>query len=143
MTTIAYREGVLAADSRAMNGGWKQPGGVRKLRRISNGSICGGTGDLTKCIAVIDWLDGNRSAPMPDHGDDWRVIELTAEGRLLVYEKGGMFEPVVEFCAWGSGAPAANAAMIMGADAVKAVEVAAQVDPYTGGAVVFMKHAAD
>lgn len=139
MTTIAYRNGILAADGQAMNGEWIQTGSVRKLHRLSNGSVCGVTGEFTKGLSFLNWLDGDRENPRPEMGDAWRVIELQSDGTLLVHEAGGTFEPDIEFCAWGSGAPPANAAMIMGADATRAVEVAAMIDPNTGGSVCSMK----
>lgn len=136
MTTIAYRDGALAADSRATVNGWKQPHTVRKIFRADDGSICAVTGDLargTKAAAALA-----TGLPVPDLGDETRVIHLSRDG-LRIYEGCGSFDIDCEFTAFGSGSIAAQAAMVMGADAEKAVSVASMFDDATGGDVIVMR----
>lgn len=139
MTTIAFRDGVLAADSRFMIGGWKQPYPAKKLFRMADGTVCGVTGDYAVSVAYVEWLDGNRTEPAPNLGEGGRVIHLAKDGAITIYEQTGSFQVEPEFAAWGSGSPAAHAALHMGADAAKAVEIAALVDDNTGGPVYSMR----
>lgn len=44
MTTIAYRDGILAGDSRITRGEVLLPAGQKKLFRLPDGSIAGTTG---------------------------------------------------------------------------------------------------
>ncbi|MDR6818493.1 20S proteasome alpha/beta subunit [Neorhizobium sp. 2083] len=136
MTTIAIRDGVMAADTRAMVNGWKQLHSVQKIFRARDGSICAVTGDLARGTKAIENLI--EGLPVPDLGDETRLIHLT-KGGLFIYEGSGRFEIDCEFTAFGSGAIAAQAAMVMGADARKAVETAAMFDESTGGDIMVME----
>jgi hypothetical protein len=139
MTTIAYRWGVLAADSRMMLGGWKSPYDATKLHRLPDGTVCGVVGEYSLGIAFVEWLQSREVDGRPSL-EGASVVHLAKDGTITVHEGGGAF-PIgkPDFGAWGSGMPAALAAMHMGADARKAVEIAALLDDSTGGPVVFMK----
>ena len=137
MTTIVYRDGVMAADSRAMISGWKTGYPLPKLFRLKDGSVCAVCGDYAPAFAFKDWLDTDRVTPRPGLSET-TVIHMTADG-VTIHEDGGSFPISAHFAAWGSGAPPAYGALHMGADAVKAVEIAALVDDGTGGPVTFMK----
>lgn len=139
MTTIAYRDGMLVADSRFMVNGWKQPYPAKKLFRMADGTVCGVTGDYAVSVAYVKWLDGERKEAAPSLGEGGRVIHLAKDGGITVYEMSGSFEVTAEFAAWGSGSPAAHAVFHMGGDAMKAVEVASLVDDNTGGPFCFMR----
>ncbi|RTM07409.1 MAG: hypothetical protein EKK31_11640 [Hyphomicrobiales bacterium] len=138
MTTIAYRWGVLASDSRMMNGGWIHRYGGDKLFRLPNGEIVGVTGTYAEAVAFVSWLQGGEAGDKPTLSEA-TVVRLRKDGTLTIYEAGASFNVTTEFGAWGSGSPAANAAMYMGADAAKAVEIAALLDDCTGGEVKTMK----
>lgn len=139
MTTIAYRDGVLATDSRALVGGWRAPYAVVKMWRLSDGSVVAGSGDLARVTAMKDWLEeGNRDAKQPDLTDA-SVYHLLKDRTIVVYELGGSFVIAADFAAWGSGLPPALGALHMGATAEQAVRIATLVDDGTGGDVVSMK----
>jgi 20S proteasome alpha/beta subunit len=135
MTTVTYRDGILAADSRCSISGWKQSYYYTKMRMISDGSICAITGEISPASALIDWIERGGTGNRPNLGDNSRVIRMMKNRRLTIYEGEGSFEIECEFTAFGSGAPPALAAMYMGADARKAVEIAAMVDDGTGGEI--------
>lgn len=138
MTTIVVRDGVMASDSLATRSPWKLPGTTDKLFRMKDGGMAGVTGDYAPAVRYIEWLN-NEDGDEPSLGDA-TVIRIHPDMSCTVYEAGGSYkEDVSEFCAWGSGMPAALAALHMGADAVKAVEVACLVDTSSGGAIVTMK----
>jgi 20S proteasome alpha/beta subunit len=139
VTTIAYRAGVLAAaDTRSMNGGWINHYTAEKLFRLPDGSIAGVCGTYAEAVRFVRWLQSGEVQPAPDLPES-TIIRLHRDGSLTLYEASASFKVTVDFAAWGSGSPAANAAMYMGASAERAVEVAALLDDSTGGPVVSMK----
>jgi hypothetical protein len=135
MTTIAYRDGVLAADRRAMIGDWVTVGRVSKIARGPDGSLFAATGDLAVAARFRRWVEGGRAGDAPETGRDSRCIVVEPDGRVLVFESDTFFVGDGPFHAWGSGFPAALAAMHMGASAARAIEIAALLDPATGGGV--------
>lgn len=134
MTTVAFKDGILAADSQMTNNGWSV-GLCRKLF-VLGGRAFAVTGDLALATAFAEALvEGKVGKDLPDMTSASRVIELLPTGVAMVHEEGGHFA-VEDFTAFGSGSPAAMAAFHMGAPAVEAVRIASLVDPYTGGPVV-------
>lgn len=128
----------MAADSMATRGSWVLPGRTDKLFRMSDGGVAAVTGDYAPGCRYIEWLNDPKG-DAPTTGDA-TVIRLHPDNTVTIYECGGSYrEDVSEFCAWGSGMPAALAALHMGADAAKAVAIAALVDAHTGGDVATMK----
>jgi len=147
MTTIAYRDGILAADSRVTYG---EDGGARvhtckKLFRktVTQGKktfdvIIATAGESSPGMVFVDWYGTNK--PIPDlflHlGGDFTCLVLTPSG-LFEYDVYCRGEEITEdFYAVGSGAKAALAAMHCGKTALEAVRIAARIDPYTGGRIV-------
>ena len=138
MTTLAYRAGVLAADSLCRVGDWNAPYAVEKLFRMKDGSVCGVCGNYTEALAFIAWL--NDSKPKEDRPPlaSATVVQMSATG-VIVHESEGCYPVKGEFGAWGSGMPVALGTLHMRATAEEAVKVASLVDEGTGGAIVSMK----
>jgi ATP-dependent protease HslVU (ClpYQ) peptidase subunit len=140
MTTIAFRDGVVASDSRCETGGWIAGHAIAKLRKSkTNGCVFAITGDAANATKLMNALIDIPDGQPPNLGENSRVVCFSADSKITVYEGNGSFEVICEFTAFGSGAPAALAAMMMGADARQAVEIAASIDPYTGGEIITMK----
>jgi hypothetical protein len=137
MTTIAYRNGVIAADTQGENAGWITPGRSNKLRLVKPGVVAGITGEYERFESWLAWYNGDQREPF-DLGDQTRIVLATSDG-ATVYEGKGWFRHDGAFGAWGSGWPAAVAAMHMGADAKRAIEIAAMLDTNTGGEIVAME----
>lgn len=137
MTTIAYRDGVIVADSRASRGGWLNVGAVPKLFRVPDG-VCAVCGSLTGAAKLVDWMRAP-GGERPTVTGDVTVIHVAASGRITIHEDGGEHEQPGPFMAWGSGGPVALGALYAGADALTAVRIAAKVDPYTGGPIKSMR----
>ena len=147
MTTIAYRDGVLAADSRVTvdNGSGARMHTCRKLfrKRVTEGKkqfevIIATAGESSPGMVFVDWYGSGK--PVPEiflHIDaDFTCLVLTPKG-LFEYDTFCRGEEIEEdFYAIGSGAMAALAAMHCGKSALDAVRIAARVDTYTGGRVV-------
>lgn len=136
MTTIAFRAGIMAADSRSTVAGWVNPGTVQKVFRVKDG-VAGLTGEPGQAMPLINWLIDPRGE-MPKIGSEARVVHALSDGTIEIHEEGGVFRQDAEFMAWGSGSPPALGAMYAGATAAEAVEIAAKLDPATGGPVCVM-----
>ncbi|MDB6036001.1 MAG: proteasome and subunit [Verrucomicrobiales bacterium] len=141
MTTIAFRDGILASDSLASYGETKVPGDMQKLFRLRDGSAAGVTGSEGEWRRVIAWLDGDRGAPQPQPIGENRssVIVLHIDGTIEIFEDGYHFTESSKFMAWGSGQPAALGALHAGMSAADAVRIATMVDKSSGGAVQTMR----
>jgi ATP-dependent protease HslVU (ClpYQ) peptidase subunit len=136
MTTIAANREGLAGDSRLISGSTISHG--RKVWR-RKGAVLGIAGGYAQAHRLVDWfLSGARGDP-PEL-DEVEAVILTRDGRLLHYEGAERpFEVADEFISIGSGKEAAMAAMYMGADPRKAIQVASLVDANTGGPIHYRR----
>lgn len=141
MTTLVYRSGVLAADSRGTSGGWVLPSQEKKLRKLPDGRLVGSFGPVAGVARLINWLETGEPGDQPDIGDS-NVVVVSADAIHVFSGEGRFDEPVTGFHAWGSGMPPALAALHMGADACEAVRIACLVDPSSGGPVQSVRLAA-
>lgn len=142
MTTIVYRDGVLAADRRVSKCD-VTIGGALKIHEVRSP----GAG-LLGWVACQGWAaDGPTVAKWlqawPDMGEAPKRVAACDVGGLFMLKSGEVFHiggdapftHAAEFHAVGSGWEIATGAMAMGATAVEAVEVAARFDQGTGGGV--------
>ena len=139
MTTIAIRDGIIAADSNMAGGNTRSPpGAISKLILGKRHKVVyAGAGDFALLNSAIHKLEKQRTLPWSgkidrecDLGlDDDTLLVLTKKHGLIVCEGGGWFRinPGV-FYATGSGETAALAAMWCGKTAIEAVEIACKVD---------------
>lgn len=138
MTTIAYRKGVLAADTGLTSGGGRN-GRVFKIARRSDGKLAGACGTAVYMAAFLKWFvaygDEPPEAKSDQHSIDKGVV-ISRDGVVTVYEPGGSFTiDDLEYFAMGSGRPEALGAMFAGADAETAVFAAMAHDEGTYGDV--------
>jgi hypothetical protein len=138
MTTIAYKDGVLAGDKRACYGQVAHP--VTKVRRLKDGSIAGGAGTMACILQMLDWLDSggdHARFPAEQRTDDWEpILVVRPDRRIQIYERTPFpTETHSPFFAIGSGKEYAMMAMHLGKSAAEAVALAAQFDPGTGHGV--------
>jgi ATP-dependent HslUV protease subunit HslV len=140
MTTIAYRDGILAADSRATF--QSEEGGARcvRCRKIYRKKtkagievLIGTAGESSSGLLFVDWYGSDRKPPIKflDGDADFLCLVVTPSG-VLEYDKWCRGEEVEEeFAAIGSGAKAALGALYAGASAEEAVRIACKIDPYS------------
>lgn len=146
MTTIAYRNGVLAADRREVvehGGGFSfvLTDNDTKVRRLPDGSLFAGCGSSDQIERVRARLEENivhgTSRKMPKTSN-CECVWVQTDGSVWYYS-GRKFsvldEKTYPYFAIGSGAAFALAAMDAGADAVEAVRIASKRDVWTGGDV--------
>lgn len=134
MTTIAYKDGILAVDSQATFGTLRVPGITKKMRLLQDGSIAAGCGVLATVSKMFHWLDTDRSTDCPLKGGEQSsvVIVVTMAGEVQIWEDELPYEHDANApLAQGSGMEIAYGAMQCGKTAEEAVEIAAELDIYT------------
>lgn len=138
MTVICWDGETLAADKRSINAGLVSK--VTKIRRI-NGCLVGSAGDFSPIQAMFNWFaKGADTEKLPDCQKDKDrfaiLLVITPEKKIMRYEQDGFpYEIEEDKYAIGCGRDYAIAAMAMGADAVKAVEIASRFDAGCGDGV--------
>lgn len=137
MSTIAFRRGIMAADSRGTSGDIIR-GKVRKLYQLADGRVVGIAGDVGYEPEFIAWLDdGAKPENRPDFSgaSSFSALVGSTEG-FVVYGRELRCQVIgADFYAIGSGNEIALGAMAMGASARRAVELACDFDVYTGGEI--------
>lgn len=142
MTTICYRGGVLAADTRAYSGDKHPIGAKAKIRRLDDGTLIGcSTTVVGGGERVLDWY----AAGMPEDQEVPEHFQLIVAkpGGELFYANGNAFlsGPLeAGFIAIGSGEQYAHGALMAGACAVEACKIACACDPWTGFPIMAIRH---
>lgn len=87
MTTIAYKDGVLASDSRVSNGGFIFPGSYQKIFVLPDGSLFGAVGSVGPSRLMLSYLLGE-STDLPTWGNKagCTCIHVHPNGRVWTYE---------------------------------------------------------
>ena len=135
MTTIAYKDGVLAFDSRVTED--DVPLGTVRKGIQTDRFLAAAAGDLDIVHEFLKWIADDLNPPKKPKlgkGEDFTGWVIDSSGRLTEYSKS--LKPVrysAEFYSIGSGANFAKGAMAAGSTAKEAVTIAAKFDPATGG----------
>lgn len=145
MTTIAYRNGVMACDSRAYAGNSNPIGSKCKIERLEDGTLIGASSrDVGGGEAIRRWYkDG-----MPKETDyalpeDFTLLIAKPNGEVYIAADKLMLSGPLEGEYWaiGSGADYANAAMAMFAGPERAIELACQLDVWSSEPIFALTHA--
>lgn len=126
MTAIAYRDGVMSADSGTFAGGL-YVGAHRKIGRAPDGTIGAATGPTSVCDRFRRWLEGDMLTRFstPDLERDFLAILVKPDGTVLYLEDDGEpYEVVAPFHALGCAQDVLIGAMAAGATAEEAVLIA-------------------
>lgn len=144
MTTIAYRRGIMASDSKTSYGDVSFARST-KIHKLSDGSLVGFSGTATSCERMLEAMKHAIIGGGLTHdlfheckGASAIYVEAATEKVYCIEggKRSGYFELEGEFFADGSGFIVALAAMKAGASAEKAVEIACELDNNSGGPVV-------
>ena len=138
MTTIAYRDGVLACDSQTTGGG----SGVsyRSIKAVViKGVGFAAAGSASRALEYLRWARCGAKGGGPKCGDDDVFVLIHPDGRVFEKFSDGWSLSDGDFHAWGSGQACALGAMAAGASAQAAVRAAARLDVYTGGPIKAMR----
>lgn len=150
MTTIAFRDGVIAADSQLTHGS-RILGGVRKIFKHGD-YIYGLAGGFARTQALKAFIEskGERCAgslPSTDHNNECEAEAFRFGPSGIEFYESLISRPAgeasiswnlldAEFCSIGTGCGFAMGAMAAGASAAEAVAIACRYDVYSGGEVV-------
>ena len=141
MTTIAYRDGILAAGTLCTINNSIEGRVVKIARR--GPIMAGAAGSAPMCRAFLDWFKAGMQgeAPATQHpvSSDWNYWGLiVTPDRLVTLMASGWMSHRAPYYAMGSGAEYALGAMAAGATAAEAVEAAMRHDTRTGGEVTVL-----
>ena len=149
MTCIAYRDGIIAADTQeSLDNGHKRE--CVKLYRVGD-VIIGTAGNSYTGLMLVDWYcEGADRENLPttpimtminEDIENFECIVVRGHDDIITVDK--FFQPMEleledGYTAIGCGACVALGAMYHGATATEAVEAAIKHDLYTGGSVTSM-----
>lgn len=142
MTTIAYRDGVLAGDGRVTQSDMVVSSDTRKVHRLKDGRLFGWAGTAAQAEELLVALRKGKETP----------VLASLQALLISLDSGGGSSPTVsyyedgvwrvereKFYALGSGSAFALGAMDHGATAAEAVKIASKRDVSSGGKVRTVK----
>lgn len=135
MTTIAYRDGVLAADSLVTEGS-SRAGMADKIGVARRGGFWGVVGSLCYLNAYLEWLEAEEGKP--PEAKETSLIRVMADGAIREWCEVGWVDCRAPFYAFGSGGAYAMGAMAQGATAVQAVHIAIEYDTKSGGDITVL-----
>jgi len=146
MTTIAYDGNIIAADGQVTGGSIIKGLDCMKLRLFKRGrteGVIAYAGDLAGKLPFENWvsLKEHSRANWEEAGLselDFEALVLY-KGDCLHYESMRLPIECTGVQALGSGVELAMAAMKCGKNAIEAVEIASQLDIYTGGKITAYK----
>lgn len=131
MTTIAYRDGVMAADTGCFNDGLYE-GEVEKIWALSDVGILGCCGEYGAVLKVVEWLEnGGEPGSKPRLSRDSEFTGLLVNRKNEVFHYQISLRPLridAGFHAIGSGRKIAVGALAAGASAEQAIKIACRYD---------------
>lgn len=139
MTTIAYRDTIMACDSQ-VTASETRYAKAKKIRKLADGSLLGVCGDWPAAYRLLTGVREDGTVPPS-------LLEATkgATGLLVRTDhstwgieggtNGGLYPVSGPFLSDGSGFVIALAAMMGGADAKRAVAIACELDVNSSGPV--------
>lgn len=137
MTTLAYRDGELATDSRITAGDMIVSDRRKKVHRLRDGSILAWSGSVQQAELLLRAMR-KKGAKIPQL-TEISALHLRTDGTLWEYEGEAWVKQDPGYYATGSGQAYAFAAMDAGASAKEAVRIAIKRDAASGGRVQSLK----
>jgi len=137
MTVIAWDGKTLAADKRGTCAYMRYS--VTKIHRVPDGLVAF-SGGGAHAGELLNWFHGSRNPdayPRCDNDSGAGTIHIDQHGKVRMYSSANPFPELIEspFFARGSGRDYAMAAMHLGCDARRAVEVACEFDIGCGNGI--------
>jgi hypothetical protein len=137
MTTIAYKDGILACESLATKADMFCGYNRSKVTEYDK-IIIAFSGDLINLEKFSAWYnDGRDPKSLPTYSDDgWGAFVISKETKEIeIFQFGVLVDVVHSFYTMGTGGAIATGAMAAGASAEEAVKIACEYDVYSGGEV--------
>ena len=148
MTTIVYRDGIMAADTRGYSGE-KYPLGLRlKVRRLDNGDLLGvSSNKVGQADCVASWFQAKETPVQLTErlaafdAPSFKALLVAPDGTGRLYDDSGWpSEADGPYYALGSGEDFAYGALGAGLSAVRALTVAIEMDPWSDWPVMCWTH---
>lgn len=142
MTTIAFREGVLAADSIISYSGFNL-GEADKIVRAGDYYVAlAGSAYLRQPLE--EWLaSGACQADLPvllqENSGQFSALVMNKYGHVFEYDNGFLLQVNAPYYAIGSGSHFAIGALAHGASAMEAVAAACKHDKASGGPITYVE----
>lgn len=131
MTTICWDGRALCADRQLTSSGVRYE--TTKAHRLKDGSLFASCGALENNAAVYQWLNGGSEKPVIEKDDDFDGILIKPDGSAWMLNKKLHLVAIESpYFATGSGRDFAILAMRLGKTAREAVELASELDIWTG-----------
>jgi len=134
MTTIAYKDGLLASDSLATANA-TVVGTTQKIARAQDGGLIGAAGSAAYVHKLIQWAEAGHGTNPPLPEDDSIGLWVHPNGAVFKLEPKGLFPSHAPYFALGSGWTHAVAIMEFGGTAEEAVRVSIALDTCSGGEI--------
>ena len=133
MTTIAYKDGILAADTRIT---WGNIYGLSRKIHIIDHQVFGIAGSTEMEEKILAFYRGELKK-QPSLLKKFEIIKLDLETKKASWAQNNLYySPIeMEFYSIGSGWQCAMTAMHMGLKASDAVKAASELDVYTNSIV--------
>jgi hypothetical protein len=135
MTTIAYKDGILAADTQLTYDGHIKGVSTQKIRYLPSGVLFAGAGNVKEILMAENfysqpnWEDKLDEAPPIKKSFEAIIV---SKGRVLTLNQTLLPDIMADkFCSCGSGWKLAHAAMAMGLGAYDAIKFTATLDVFT------------
>lgn len=140
MTVWAYKDGVLASDSRISTHSAGITGEMKKVIKSGAGWLGAAAGNATDMAQFLRWVDEGREEDDATKLENVDGILISPKGKVF-YVEGDLHPFAVEapFHAGGAGGYLAIGAMEMGATAEEAVHIAIKYNSSCGGEVQVVK----
>ena len=136
MTTIAFKDGIICADSGITCNEMSITDDIPKIRRNKAGDLAGAAGSRGYCHKFLEWFSAGEIGDTIEASEDACAVIIRADGSIYVLDGGGRFRMSRPNVAIGTGAPFAYAIMQSGGSAEEAVKIACELDIYSAGPVV-------
>lgn len=141
MTTIAYRNGIMAADTQVSTGDVNDCF-ITKLAKNKKGDIAGAGGPLGYKYKFLKWFKSGEKGKPPscvDESAGFEGVIVRKSGKIEIYDQEVKSTIRCNYYAFGSGNHLALGAMANGATAKQAVKAAIKHDVYSGGKITKLK----
>lgn len=133
MTTVAYKDGMIAADT-MITENFAVCGQMTKIAKTPDGRLVGASGSAIWAAALVAWARKGKGNP-PDCPEESSGILIGKDGSITCLDHGGNVRLVADHIAIGSGTRYAMGVMAYGGTAADAVTVASEIDLFTGGRI--------
>lgn len=139
MTTIAYKDGILAADTLFSCMGTVAGYGP-KIERTPSGRLVGASGNATYIRRLLKWAKTEKGdPPLLKSTENGMGLIVELDGTVTELNEDGSYSLSMPFHASGSGTVLAMGVMAQGGTAEEAIRIAIRYDLHTGGDVMTLQ----